>query len=573
MQWPRFVLRPLSVKRPNQIPGRVAGVGAKRSPQERRLGVPADRLQPCVKSTIHLSLAILLVVCSIGCFGSSSNATQTKSTSGKGGEPREIKGGSTQAPPREIVHDWDTPKVAFVFSGEQHGYIEPCGCSENQSGGMSRRADLFQQLRDKGWAVTGLDLGGTLKRSRPQSRIKFQEMVLKPLARMEYAALALGPEELRLGADELLVMGLDADNNPDTLPLLSANTIFHGDPDIGVPVASRLIEINGVTVGVTSVIGKRGQDQIVPEGADPDNFFISFTEIQAAAAQAFQKLQESAEITVLLSHCDKEETKALIAAVPGFDLVMTSGGYEDPDTRKIPTPIGESLMFDVGHKGKKVCVVGYYPDSEQKFRFELVELDKDRFQRTREIEDLMRGYQERLEFEKIAEMMTPVDHISGFKFVGAKACGACHVQAYEKWKSSKHAKAFESIKHGRGGYEGEEGISRIHDPECLSCHVTGWNPQEVFPYESGYFNIEQSAHLQGQQCENCHGPGSKHVEVELLARKENRVVDGLVAQRNFMKLSYKTAEEQICLKCHDHENSPKFDFEKYWEEVRHPWKY
>ena len=27
---------------------------------------------------------------------------------------------------------------------------------------------------------------------------------------------------------------------------------------------------------------------------------------------------------------------------------------------------------------------------------------------------------------------------------------------------------------------------RHFDPECLSCHVTGWNPQEYFPYKSGY---------------------------------------------------------------------------------------
>ncbi|MEZ5950601.1 MAG: hypothetical protein R3C12_15575 [Planctomycetaceae bacterium] len=41
-------------------------------------------------------------------------------------------------------------------------------------GGISRRADLFRQLReDKQWPVVGLDLGDTMKRSRQQDKIKF----------------------------------------------------------------------------------------------------------------------------------------------------------------------------------------------------------------------------------------------------------------------------------------------------------------------------------------------------------------------------------------------------------------
>ena len=34
---------------------------------------------------------------------------------------------------------------------------------------------------------------------------------------------------------------------------------------------------------------------------------------------------------------------------------------------------------------------------------------------------------------------------------------------------------------------------RHFDPECLSCHVTGWNPQEYFPYATGYMSLEDDA--------------------------------------------------------------------------------
>jgi hypothetical protein len=90
-----------------------------------------------------------------------------------------------------LLEDWEKPAVAFLLTGEQHGYLEPCGCSETQSGGVARRHDLLKQMIKRDWAVTGLDLGGTLKRSRLQSKIKF-DAVLRALREMNYAGLNLG---------------------------------------------------------------------------------------------------------------------------------------------------------------------------------------------------------------------------------------------------------------------------------------------------------------------------------------------------------------------------------------------
>ena len=62
----------------------------------------------------------------------------------------------------EIFVDWPKPDVALVFSGEQNGYLEPCGCAglENQKGGLKRRFTFLKQLREKGWNVVAMDLGG-----------------------------------------------------------------------------------------------------------------------------------------------------------------------------------------------------------------------------------------------------------------------------------------------------------------------------------------------------------------------------------------------------------------------------
>src|SRR5262245_57565028 len=66
--------------------------------------------------------------------------------------------GQTAAPAQKRLFDgWGAPAAAIVFSGEQHGYLEPCGCSVNQLGGLARRADLFRQIQERGWATTAFD--------------------------------------------------------------------------------------------------------------------------------------------------------------------------------------------------------------------------------------------------------------------------------------------------------------------------------------------------------------------------------------------------------------------------------
>ena len=53
----------------------------------------------------------------------------------------------------------------------------------------------------------------------------------------------------------------------------------------------------------------------------------------------------------------------------------------------------------------------------------------------------------------------------------------------------------------------------------------------------------------GVGCENCHGPSAAHV-----ANPKTRTPF--------------TAADQ-CVRCHDQENSPKFNYAEYWPRVKH----
>jgi hypothetical protein len=100
--------------------------------------------------------------------------------------------------------------------------------------------------------------------------------------------------------------------------------------------------------------------------------------------------------------------------------------------------------------------------------------------------------------------------------------------------------------------------------------VTGWNPQEYYPYESGYASLEGTPKLVANGCENCHGPGADHVAAETgdtEADDEQKAV-----LREQMRLTLAAAKDK-CLECHDLDNSPDFHkegaFAEYWDRVKH----
>jgi hypothetical protein len=478
-----------------------------------------------------------------------------------------VGAGTNTAPPSpEPLVGWEPPALAILLSGEQFGSIEPCGCSLKQLGGMSRRMDLVALLEKKGWPVIGFDLGGTLNQkraSRQQSKMKF-EVTLSALKEMKYKALGMGREELIQGLE------LTTHHNPDELPFVCANARV-APADIGVPVPFRIVEAGGLKIAVTGIIGEKIRQAVIPRAPLTEQE-RGAGEIEAVPAaeglKAVLPQMEAAkpDLFVLLSHGETEEGLELARLFPRFDLVLSAGGPDDPDPK--PKYVGSTLVAQVGAKGKHSGVVGVYPQAEKKLRFELVDLEKDRFPGSPRMRELMKAYQDELLARNLAETESSVPHPTGNTYVGAKVCGKCHKKAFETWSASKHAHAYESLEKGRKGEEATW-LSRVHDPECLACHVTGWQPQEVLRIDGGYTSMKATPHLAGQQCENCHGPGSQHSDLEKVYAKTQKITPELQAGRKSMNVSLATVELQVCTKCHDGDNSPTWNFAEFWPKVRH----
>ncbi len=466
--------------------------------------------------------------------------------------------------------EWPTPKVAVVITGEQQGYFEPCGCTANQLGGMSRRATLFDKIRNLGWDARGIDAGSLSRRTGTQAKFKF-EATLEAMRELKYVALGLGAEELKLEPGYLLSQHLTDGDDP--LKFLSANVTFFGSKDLGTPLSSAVFEVNGVKIGVTSVMSETIRKSVIPDMTpqEAENAELQWSD-PGEALKAVLKDFDAAGVTfkILLAQTTLEESQKLAEDFPALDTIVRTNGFGEG--KEQPELIGNVRMLEVGRKGKTAGVVGLYPDdAEHPVRFELVTLSGELFADSDRMTQVMQTYQDRLKSESIASADGTVPHPSGGKFVGAAKCGECHKQAHAVWKDTPHAHAFESLDpaNKRKGFDRLRGVNRSYDPECIACHVSGWEPEQYFRFETGFINEEFAGDdsekllqglLGGNQCENCHGPGNRHVEFIEAGNDEAAIKE--------VKVTLKQVES-TCNQCHDGDNSPGFQFEEYWEKVKH----
>jgi len=459
-----------------------------------------------------------------------------------------------------IFEGWSKPKLALVITGRLNGYLEPCGCAglERMKGGLSRRHSMMDMLRnDRGWPLAAVDVGGLIDGSgpRPQAELKFQTTVNALQEEMKYDAIGLGKTDLGFSAGDLLSAGVG-----DESPFLSANTALFGF-DSGMTSQKRIIELGGIKVGITSVLGEKWWEEV-------NNSDVVFADPEEKLAELVPALDQECDKLILLAHATEEESMALAKKFPQLDVVVTAGGPAEPPKKPKRVEGSDALFIVVGEKGMNAVVLGFYDDPQEPVRYQRVPLDS-RFLQSAVVKKLMRQYQEGLQHMGldglgIGTISYPGKELLG-KFVGSEKCKSCHEESYRVWKKSKHAEAWATLVNADP--------PRNFDPECIACHVVGWSPQNFRPFESGFLSGEGTPHLVNVGCETCHGPGAAHVKVEQGAdfdlQEKLQKAAVITLEESRQAVSNAITDRQPCRNCHDLDNSPDFDFESYWKKIEH----
>lgn len=488
-------------------------------------------------------LLILTLATLPGCGGKTKETSPATSPAvEKADAPQPDKG------PTKLFADWPpNPSGVLIVSGESNGYLQPCGCTGGQLGGFERRYDLFEKLHAQNWPTAAIDLGNIVlnpsstRGGIEQEKIKFG-IALKGLTAMKYDAVALAPEDLKLGVDEVLAQLLNLKEPPR---FLSANLI----PTAGMEDAVRkstIAKAGDVTIGVTAVMSPESFNKLVDPARDA---LLTLKTPEEVLPAVLADLEKTSQIQVLMVQGPRDDGLKLAKQFPGFDVVVTTAKLPEPTEKPEYANDGKTLIVDAGQKGKYIVALGLYPGNPMKIQYSrfglnsrLKNAEPMRVLIDEEYQSILKSVGLVTNFNRKAN----VEGAPGATYVGAYNCKVCHPNTFQKWSNSKHSHAYE-------GLTSNPKRNREFDAECISCHTTG------FGYNTGWVSAELTSHLKGNQCENCHGPASRHV-----AEPDNKDIT------KYLKRTAEGADKGgMCWKCHDEDNSPNFNFQKYYAQIFH----
>ncbi|MCS7047001.1 MAG: hypothetical protein NZO58_11650 [Gemmataceae bacterium] len=482
---------------------------------------------------------------------------------------------------------WERPDFALVLTGQLHGYLQPCGCSSPQYGGLARRWELLNALRNKGWPLVPVDLGDVYPQvhgpetasalTPPSQKLLKYETAMEALRAMGYFAVGLGKEDFAGELGKVLPQFALRHQRPRVLATNLVGTEEEG-PYHAMNVRPYLVidEPGLPKIGVVAFIAKSWQNEV--RKRDP-NLAFAADRIPAALGELARR---GTEFNLALFQTEDAPTAAggnevdagiqWCASQKTAPLHVVLHSSRDPEPPSQPRDVAGVRVITVGHKGKYVGVLGVWKKGERfETKYEMVLVGPEYEPRNdNPVTKLMDDYAERVKARELsthfglARHKTQVLLPQGAKYIGSEACASCHQHAYDIWEKSKHAHAYDTL------VEATKPALRQFDGECLLCHTTG------FPYETGFNDpqVRRQPRLQKKLlhvgCESCHGPGSAHANNpddrdarKLINPWAVHYNQGVAEKRRLLTIDF------MCQKCHDTENDVHWNFEKRWADVIH----
>lgn len=428
------------------------------------------------------------------------------------------------------------PDLTIFFSSDTRGMLRRCGCSEGQMGGLSARAGYIKKNKVMGRTLV-LDAGDTLfdGLTVPDEKREFYALKARTMLKAMYKSgcdtSAVGEYDLACGSDFLAAAA-----NSANLQLLAANLAVDKDGYLYKPFSGHVIKrLVGVRVGIIGVL-----DPAFPYKDFPSLAGVKVSDPVAAVNEEIKKMGGKADVVVVLAHMSITPVEKFAASLSGVDIVVQG---HSQDMLEAPIKAGGALVVKGFYRGKHIGRLDLQLNNADRskgnkvadVKYTAVALDES-VPNDRGVDSILAKY--RVSLKNMLFVFAEPDPDGAGKYTGPDSCYHCHRVAYRNWTATAHDKALSSLVQTKDQY----------DPECLPCHVTGYG------YASGYSVKSKGPGLDRVTCESCHGRRSEHIKA-VRSGQGGSAVDKIAPM----------VSEATCRGCHDEEQSPHFDFEKYKE--------
>jgi hypothetical protein len=359
--------------------------------------------------------------------------------------------------------------------------------------------------------VVALDGGNFLAEPGPAGDVK-SRLLLETFAEAGYDAVSIGPREAGRWPEARALSG-DLE-----IPWVSANARLPRAADIP---PYRILESTGLRIALVG-LGSEGR------GAG------EFDSAPEALGLALEELAGQVDRVIAFGHIPVLRMMKMAAQFP--DLTAILSGYGQFVTDDEPLKVGDVVMASPGNRGRQIVdlrlsLAGAAP---RVVSYRLVVLDRTLDGAPTWEKRLADALQEVREVERNRALAAAPEETPSPYALGV-TCARCHSEEASVWSGTAHARAFATLV--RDGVE--------FDPQCVSCHVTGWERP------GGFTDAIRTPELKDVQCEACHGPGGEHAE-------SPQAPYGVIA-----------SPRRLCTVCHIPEKTDHFDYQLFWQKIAH----
>ncbi|HTY61038.1 MAG TPA: multiheme c-type cytochrome [Acidobacteriota bacterium] len=322
-------------------------------------------------------------------------------------------------------------------------------------------------------------------------------------------AVDVGELDLVLGIDYLKELQKKYD-----FPFVSANLVDAKD----TPIFKRYIikKINDKNVGIFGIIGDTSE--MTSKVSEITKDAVSIQDPLQAAEAVVKELTGKVDYIVALTHQGTNRDWVIARRVKGIDLVV--GGHDKQKTKE-PFEADKTLIVQAGEKGQYVGILEIAMDGTKSAHNTLVPLGEE-IANDPKVKAMITAYN-----DKVADMYGGATENKPAATTAAlrlTACEPCHGDMVKKWKTTDHAKAYETLVKK----------SKQFDPKCLACHTVRFE-------QPGGFNMkQQQMELVNVQCESCHGYANEHLS-------------------DMKPIPTQKPTLALCLKCHTADRCPNFE--------------
>lgn len=234
----------------------------------------------------------------------------------------------------------ETRSLMILHTNDFHGHIS----QEADYAGAARITALFKQMRSERDDVLILDAGDSVS-GTPVSTLFKGVPIFEVMSRMGYDIGLLGNHEFDYGWKQISKFMATAN-----FPLLNANAF---DPQ-GNPLGDgsyRILEINGIRIGIFGLITAETPYIIIPQG----NQGLVFDPPEKYLQKIVDQLRPDTDLIILLSHIGYEEDLEIARDINGIDIII--GGHShtlvDPPV-KVTTGAGNTWVAQAHAYGTHV---------------------------------------------------------------------------------------------------------------------------------------------------------------------------------------------------------------------------